>query len=246
LAELFDEMGKFVTIPHAIINDNNINSYDLAVYVVLMKHIKSNNRLVFPGLKTIANLTKCSRDRVIKSIVNLELQKWLKVDRKAGGVNTYHLIVNQNQSISATTTSRSERLPPVDVVDPKKNNNKKNIYNDIADEVFEYLINKSGRSRLRKTKNSLLPIIKALKNKYSKEDLFHIIKVKCSEWKNDDVFKKYLHPSTLFANRNIDKYLSQEVSQEKTIKDVVCKNCGSKSFIGSGDRRRCLKCEKKI
>ena len=246
MAELFDEMGKFVTIPHAIINDNNINSYDLAVYVVLMKHIKSNNRLVFPGLKTIANLTKCSRDRVIKSIVSLELQKWLKVDRKAGGVNTYHLIVNQNQSISATTTGRSERPPPVDVVDPKKNNNKKNIYSDIADEVFEYLINKSGRSRLRKTKNSLLPIIKALKNKYTKEDLFYVIKVKSIEWKNDELFKKYLHPSTLFANKNIDKYLAQEVKQKENNKEIICKNCGNKSFIGAGNRRRCLKCQTKM
>ena len=239
-------MGKFAIIPHAIIKDENINSFDLAVYIVLMKHINHKNRIAFPGLKTICDLTKCSKDRVIKSIVNLELQQWLRVKRVAGEVNIYELIVRKDQSMTTTTTGILERLPLVDAKDTKNTNNKNNIYNKKAEHIFDVLVDLSNRKRLRKTKNGLQPVIKALKNKYTEEDLIHIIKVKCIEWKDDINFKKYLHPSTLFSNNNIDKYLAQELREQKKDWSLVCKSCGSKSFIGSGDRRRCLKCQKKM
>ena len=50
MSELFKGMGKFAIIPHAIIKDENINSFDLSVYIVLMKGLLFDKHSIFKDL----------------------------------------------------------------------------------------------------------------------------------------------------------------------------------------------------
>jgi len=44
---------------------------------------------------------------------------------------------------------------------------------------------------------------------FTLEDFYHVIEVKCLDWKTDPQMQKYLRPSTLFAPKKFEEYLNQ-------------------------------------
>ena len=249
---LYQEMGRFVAIPEGFLCDD-ISLLSKMIYTTVMAFTDKDFR-AFPSMETIAKILRTSKPTVIKGVEELEKSGWISVKRNVGGHNIYQLKTAQkgkkSYQISDFTSQDSllgskNSLPvPVKNLYPNKirKNKKLEGLTSSSLEVIERLKDLSGRSRLKPTKNTIAPIIARLKEKYSKEDLLHVVEVKCEEWKDDTSMKQYLHPATLFRPSNIDKYLAQE--KRNAVGKIEKCSCGGLDFIGTGERRRCMACQK--
>lgn len=66
---------------------------------------------------------------------------------------------------------------------------------------------------LKEIKSQVNKLLKSGDDLSAIEDKFaHVVKVKCSEWKNNQEMKKHLNPITLFRESNFDKYLNQDMT----------------------------------
>ena len=264
---LYQEMGRFVAIPEGFLCDD-ISLLSKMIYTTMMAFTDKDFK-AFPSMETIAKILRTSRPTVIKGVEELEKSGWISVKRSVGGHNIYQLktakkgekscqisdftskdsLQGSKNSLQVTSKnslqgSKDSLQVPVKILYTNKirKNNKLDGVSSSAIEVIESLKTLSGRKRLQPTKNTLAPVIARLKEKYSKEDLLYVVEVKCEEWKDDEKMKQYLHPTTLFRPSNIDKYLAQEKKNEVG-RTEKC-DCGSLDFIGTGERRRCMECQK--
>ena len=264
---LYQEMGRFVAIPEGFLCDD-ISLLSKMIYTTVMAFTDKDFR-AFPSMETIAKILRTSKPTVIKGVEELEKSGWISVKRNVGGRNIYQLktaqkgkksyqisdftsqdsLLGSKNSLQVTSQdsllgSKNSLPVPVKNLYPNKirKNKKLEGLTSSSLEVIERLKDLSGRSRLKPTKNTIAPIIARLKEKYSKEDLLHVVEVKCEEWKDDTSMKQYLHPATLFRPSNIDKYLAQE--KRNAVGKIEKCSCGGLDFIGTGERRRCMACQK--
>lgn len=56
---------------------------------------------------------------------------------------------------------------------------------------------------------SNINLIKARLKDYSEEELLQMVQYKCNEWRNNEEFKKYLRPATLFNSTKCEMYVAQ-------------------------------------
>ena len=82
----------FVMIDHALIDACVLDSYELAVYVVIARFVNYQSGVAFPSIKKLTDLLQCGRKRIMKSISGLEEKGLLKVYREDGEVNHYELL----------------------------------------------------------------------------------------------------------------------------------------------------------
>lgn len=74
-------------------------------------------------------------------------------------------------------------------------------------QVIEYLNNKTNYNYKFVDKN--IKLVSNRLKEYSKEELLAMIDYKCSEWLQDERFKKYLRPATLFNASKCADYIAQ-------------------------------------
>lgn len=85
---------------------------------------------------------------------------------------------------------------------------------DICVECLIYLNEKTKRSY--KPVKANLDFIKArLTEGFTKQDVFHVIDVKVSQWINDSDMNKYLRPATLFNASKFAQYAAEKVKQKR-------------------------------
>ena len=98
-----------------------------------------------------------------------------------------------------------------------KDNTKDNVKlteKDTCIECLNYLNEKSKRNYKPVKVN--LDFIKArLKEGYSKDEIYHVIDVKVSEWINDDFMNKFLRPATLFNATKFSQYVAENLPNKK-------------------------------
>lgn len=87
------------------------------------------------------------------------------------------------------------------------NDNEINIYKEESKQVIEYLNNKTNYNYKFVDKN--IKLVSNRLKEYSKEELLAMIDYKCSEWLQDERFKKYLRPATLFNASKCADYIAQ-------------------------------------
>ena len=56
---------------------------------------------------------------------------------------------------------------------------------------------------------SNINLIKARLKDYSEEELLQMVQYKCNEWRNNEEFRKYLRPATLFNSTKCEMYVAQ-------------------------------------
>lgn len=89
--------------------------------------------------------------------------------------------------------------------------------NEIETRIIEYLNEKTGKAFRGSDKDRQL-IRGRLSEGYTEEDFRSVIEVKSEQWLDDDKFRSYLRPSTLFAPSKFDSYLQESASVKPTQK----------------------------
>lgn len=82
---------------------------------------------------------------------------------------------------------------------------------EVFEKVVSYLNEKTGKNFKADAKKTQSLINSRLKEKFTVEDFFKVIDVKCIEWLNDPNMNKYLRPETLFGSK-FESYLNQNVN----------------------------------
>ena len=103
-------MGQFAPVPHALIDDPELGDREIGCYAALMKHAAAGEWRAFPGIARLSRILKCGRDRVLRSVTNLEHAGWLQVQRTTGQGNRYFLM-------AAKADQSTQPTGPVDSAD---------------------------------------------------------------------------------------------------------------------------------
>lgn len=79
----------FVKLPHAVIDHADLDLYEFAVYIVLLRFRDPKTKRCFPGMSTIADAARMSVKTASKTIRRLEERNLIRVERaKALGART--------------------------------------------------------------------------------------------------------------------------------------------------------------
>lgn len=82
-----------------------------------------------------------------------------------------------------------------------------NVIMKECNNIISYLNQQSGFKY--KLVKSNINLIKARLKDYSEEELLQMVQYKCNEWRNNEEFRKYLRPATLFNSTKCEMYVAQ-------------------------------------
>jgi hypothetical protein len=71
-------LSPFTIVPVRLIDDPDLGSYEKLIYMVLCRFADNQTKHCFPSLARVAELAKCSRPTVVKSIRKLIEMGWVK------------------------------------------------------------------------------------------------------------------------------------------------------------------------
>ena len=106
----------FVRVPNWLLDDHPMNLYELTVYTVLLRFRNPNTGTCFPGMTTIADLARVSRETVKRTIPLLEEKGLIRVTkRKENGKNFPNeyavAVATETPQIDWATSRRGRRIP---------------------------------------------------------------------------------------------------------------------------------------
>ena len=82
----------------------------------------------------------------------------------------------------------------------------------VIENIVQYLNSKAGTNFKPNTPKTVSLIKSRLKEKFTIENFYHVIDIKCHSWLSDLRMKKYLRPSTLFGNK-FEEYLQEKITE---------------------------------
>lgn len=137
------------------------------------------------------------------------------------------------QRLQSTTVAKCNLLTNTDYTKTNNTNIKKEKYKKEKNKNFIDLavdcLNEITNSNFKKdNKNTVKNLLRLKKEKFTIEDIKKVITFKNSEWKNDNVMKKYLRPQTLFSNKFIN-YLEETENIIETEEEKIIKNWEEKT-----------------
>ncbi len=92
----------------------------------------------------------------------------------------------------------------------------------LIDEVIRYLNLKTNKNFRTTTKEYRKHISARIKQGATAEQFKYVIDVKCAEWLHNEQMRQHLTPTTLFRESNFDKYLNQQMPQnKKTLRNLA-------------------------
>lgn len=92
----------------------------------------------------------------------------------------------------------------------------------LIDEVIRYLNLKTNKNFRTTTKEYRKLISACIKQGATAEQFKYVIDVKCAEWLHNEQMRQHLTPTTLFRESNFDKYLNQQMPQnKKTLRNLA-------------------------
>jgi hypothetical protein len=104
----YDNMGKFVMIPHAFIRDakdKRLSYHARWLFVALRYYTNGQSGVAFPSYSTINKLTGLRREKIASSIIELEEAGWLTKQPRFGNSSIYTLTVPQPEELIAPCES---------------------------------------------------------------------------------------------------------------------------------------------
>lgn len=82
--------GKFAKVDYHVIEDTELNAYDLAVFTVLTRFSNNDTGECYPNREIIAKLAGCSARKVTESIWSLANKGYISI--KKDGLNNLYTV----------------------------------------------------------------------------------------------------------------------------------------------------------
>lgn len=106
----------FVRLPNWLIDDSDLSAHELLVYTVLLRFRNPKTGKCFPGMTTIADMARISRDSVKRTIPKLEAKGMIKVTKQKDGTrnlpNVYDVaLANETPEFIWASSMRGRRVP---------------------------------------------------------------------------------------------------------------------------------------
>jgi hypothetical protein len=91
---LVDKIGQFVTIPHTFIKDAHGLSFHAPwLFVLLRYYTNRQTGYAFPSYDRIRQMTGMRRERIARSIRELEAAGWLRCQKRFNASTLYELLI---------------------------------------------------------------------------------------------------------------------------------------------------------
>lgn len=110
-------------LPNWAVDDDRLNSYDLLVYMALIRHA-DNTGMCWPSLERIAKVARCTQPTVSKSLNTLERLRYVRRVKTDGKANRYHVSIWQptpKPGYDPAPTPKPDFDPPKRGFDPPQN-----------------------------------------------------------------------------------------------------------------------------
>lgn len=106
----------FVRLPNWLLDDSDLSLHELAVYIVLLRFRDPKTGICFPGMATIADRARISRESVKRTIPLLEKKGMVNVRRRRKGTknlpNEYEVaLANETPQFSWADSAKGSRIP---------------------------------------------------------------------------------------------------------------------------------------
>lgn len=106
----------FVRLPNWLIDDSSLSLHEMAVYTVLLRFRDHKTGKCYPGMATIADCARVSRDTVKRTIPTLEAKGMIRVTRRREGTknlpNVYEVaLAAENPEFVWEKSQRGQRIP---------------------------------------------------------------------------------------------------------------------------------------
>lgn len=108
---LFDEIGRFITIPYTFIHaGKSLSLHARWLFVALRYYTNGKSGVAFPSYATIGKLTGMRREKISSSIKELENNGWLERQKRFNNSTIYKLILPRPSSDEAGFAPDEEAL----------------------------------------------------------------------------------------------------------------------------------------
>lgn len=199
----FSRDFKGVWIPKEIWLDNRLNSLD-KIILVEIDSLDATEDGCYASNQYLAEFCQCSETKIstaINKLVNLGYIEIIKFDGRKRYIKS--------------RIKNFESLPLKNLKSEFKKIKDINIYNNINNNLYIYIINylnAKAKTNYRNSTNKTKNLIKARINEgFTKDDFIKVIDNKVQEWLNTDM-EKYLRPETLFGTK-FESYLNQKTNK---------------------------------
>lgn len=106
----------FVRLPNWLLDDSDLTLHELAVYIVLLRFRDHKTGICFPGMSTIADYARVSRETVKRTLPRLEQKDMIRISKRREGTknlpNVYEVAVAaETPEFIWATSKRGRRIP---------------------------------------------------------------------------------------------------------------------------------------
>ena len=224
------------TIPKLVMQHEDLSIEAKAIYAYLASYAGAGDT-AYPSVSIMCKHLGISRDRFYrhrKSLLELDFIRIAQHQSDGGWSNNIYTVVSLPCPQNKDTQNKDTQNKDTQNKDTNNNslNNNSSINNSSINtsvevekypyqEVIEYLNEKTGKSISYRSNGNKKLIRARINEGYTVEDFKKVIDNKVSDWlgkgikfSNGKPAENYLHPTTLFAQSNFDKYLNEQKVEE--------------------------------
>lgn len=187
--KLIVKRGQFITSRNTLVKETGINRSKIER---VLKFLKTEQQIEQQNLYTSRLITIINYDK-------------------------YQSSEQENEQQVSSKRAASEQQVSTNNKDKKDKNEKndKNKNKSIVEQIITHLNEKAKTNYSPKTQITVEYINGRITEGFKLEDFFHVIDVKCNDWKGDSEQERFLRPETLFCKKKFEGYLNQKKEQEK-------------------------------
>lgn len=182
-----------------------LSGVEKAIFALIKPTVDANEQRYINGKKGGRPKKNNGFDDKKPPVINSETTGY---ENKKPNVN-----VNVTDNVNVNDNENSLSGKPDSVPSSPEPQKKKGLSENTEtfEKIVSYLNEKTGKKFQAGACKTKSLINARLKEKFTVEDFFKVIDVKCSEWLNDPKMCQYLRPETLFGSK-FESYLNQNIN----------------------------------
>jgi len=102
MGNLYDKIGKFVSVPVSFVECSELSSSAFRLFIVLRRLTNNDSDDVFPSYTYLQKITGMGRETISHVLDELELCGWIERKRRFGKSTVYTLLYPKEKKSSST------------------------------------------------------------------------------------------------------------------------------------------------